>query len=399
MMPSRVRVERWSAWARFWRKPVSRHASRVLAVIVAVAIAAPLVASSKPLVWHTSKCGWSSPWLVSLFDRTVYESSVDIAFNVALFPGVLFLAAAWLLRQLRRWRGMVPDRRWTLALFAAWSIVVIALVASSDSRPSHHYPAHEAQLRSEGVEVIALYPPLPYSYRRTNLAEVGLSPSFRHPLGTDNSGRDVLTRLVYGTRISLTVGVLAVVIYVVIGTLLGAVAGFYGGWVDAVIQRVIEVVLSIPSLFIVLTVAAFIERRSVLDIMLIIAAVRWTTPARLVRAEVLRLRNLEFVTAARALGFSERSIVWRHVLPNALGPLWVTATFGVAAAILIESAISFLGLGDMSAPSWGQILSVGHSTGSWTLILAPGFAIFVTVSVLNLVGEGLRDALDPRLRS
>lgn len=398
MMLSRLRFDRWSAGVRFWRKPVSRYAARVLAAIVAIAIAAPLVASSKPLFWYTPQHGWSSPWLVSLFDRTVYESSVDLAFNAALFPGVLFLVVAWLLRPLRRWRGMEHDRRCTLGLGVAWFIVALVLVVSSGSRPSRHYPAQDARLRSEGVEVVSVYPPLAYSYRRTNLAEVGLSPSLRHPLGTDNSGRDVLTRLVYGTRISLTVGVLAVFVYVAIGTLLGAVAGFYGGWIDMVIQRAIEVVLSIPSLFLVLTVAAFIERRSVLDIMLIIAAVRWTTPAKLVRAEVLRLRDLEFVTAARALGFSERRIIWQHVLPNALGPLWVTATFGVAAAILIESAISFLGLGDLSAPSWGQILSVGHSTGSWTLILAPGFAIFVTVAMLNLVGEGLRDALDPRLR-
>ncbi|MEL6545063.1 MAG: ABC transporter permease, partial [Myxococcota bacterium] len=223
--------------------------------------------------------------------------------------------------------------------------------------------------------------------------------SRHHLLGTDNAGRDVLTRLLYGTRISITVGIFAVALYVVLGTALGALAGYFGGWVDLVIQRTIEVVLSIPSLFLILTVAAFIEDRSIFHIMAIIAAVRWTTPARLVRAEFLRLKNLEFVTAAKASGFPESAIIFRHILPNAIGPVLVSATFGVAAAILIESTMSFLGLGDITVPSWGQILSTGRSTGMWTLILAPGFAIFFTVSVLNLLGDGLRDALDPKLRS
>jgi peptide/nickel transport system permease protein len=147
-----------------------------------------------------------------------------------------------------------------------------------------------------------------------------------------------------------------------------------------------------------LTVASFIEERSIFHIMVIIAAVAWTSPARLVRAEFLRMRNLDFVSAARAVGYRERRIIFQEILPNALAPVLVAATFGVARAILIESTMSFLGLGDITVPSWGQILNTGRTTGIWTLILAPGFAIFVTVSLLNLVGEGVRDALDPKLR-
>ena len=156
--------------------------------------------------------------------------------------------------------------------------------------------------------------------------------------------------------------------------------------------------MSIPAVFLVLTVAAFIEHRSIFHIVLVIAAVSWTTPARLVRAEFLRLRNLDFVVAARASGFGEAAIIVKHILPNALGPVLVSATFGIASAILIEATMSFLGLSDVTAPSWGQILNAGRTSGRWLLILAPGMAIFVTVGLLNMVGEGLRDALDPSLR-
>jgi ABC-type spermidine/putrescine transport system permease subunit II len=179
---------------------------------------------------------------------------------------------------------------------------------------------------------------------------------------------------------------------------LGALAGYFGGRVDLLIQRLIEVVICIPSLFLILSVAAFIEDRSIFHIMVIIAAVAWTTPARLVRAEFLRHRNLDFVAAARAIGYPQHTIIFAEILPNTLGPVLVSATFGVASAILTESTMSFLGLGDITVPSWGQMLNAGRTTSEWTLILAPGFAIFVTVSLLNLVGDGFRDAIDPKLR-
>ena len=164
------------------------------------------------------------------------------------------------------------------------------------------------------------------------------------------------------------------------------------------ILRAIEVMISIPSIFLILALAAFVENRSIFHIMLIISAVAWTQTARLVRGEFLRLRNLDFVMAARAAGYREATIIFQEILPNALGPVLVNAAFGVASAILVESTISFLGLGDITVPSWGQILNAGRTTGIWPLILAPGLAIFTTVSLLNLVGEGVRDAMDPKLR-
>ena len=217
-------------------------------------------------------------------------------------------------------------------------------------------------------------------------------------MGVDQSTRDVAVRMLYGTRIALSIGVIAVAIYVSIGIIIGSIAGFFGGFVDLAVVRFIEIFMSIPGLFVILTVLAFIDQPSIFHIMAVIGLLRWTGVARLVRGEFLRLRNLDFVSSAIALGFPTRRIIFQHILPNALGPVLVNATFGVASAILIESSLSFLGLGDVSVPSWGQTLSEGYATNAWHLILIPGFAIFLTISLLNLVGEGFRDALDPKMR-
>jgi peptide/nickel transport system permease protein len=390
-------------WTQFRKRWLPYGSLLGVVGLLFLAIYAPLLASNKPFLWKVEGAGWESPWLKALYDRNFYESSVDLFFNTLLFPGTLLaLPVLWIwVRSLalpRKSRARIRRRALGIST-ALWLLTLIFMLVSPSQAPKKVYPRMQEQLESQGQRVTAIYPPLPYSFRDFELDEVRQGISRAHLLGTDNSGRDVLTRLIFGTRISLTVGVFAVMIYIVIGTIIGAIAGYYGGRVDAVILRIIEVFLSIPSLFLILTLAAFIEKRSIFHIMAIIAFVRWTTPARLVRAEFLRLRNLDFVTAARAAGFTERAIIFKHVLPNAIGPVLVSATFGVAAAILIESTMSFLGLGDITVPSWGQILSTGRTTGMWTLILAPGFAIFWTVSLLNLVGEGFRDALDPKLRT
>ena len=205
--------------------------------------------------------------------------------------------------------------------------------------------------------------------------------------------------MLYGTRISLTIGVVAVSIYVFIGVVLGAVAGYFGGWIDSWISRAIEVMICFPSFFLILTLAALIEERSIFHVMVIIGITSWTGVARLVRAEFLKHRELEYAQAALALGIPRYRIIFGHILPNAISPVLVTATFGVASAILVESSLSFLGIGDPSAPSWGETLNAGRNEQKLWLILAPGFAIFFVVSVFNLVGEGLRDALDPKLRT
>jgi len=389
-------------WGQFTKRKMAMASMWGLVALLLLAVYTPILASNKPFIWHTVADGWSSPWLSSLFDRNFYENSVDIFFNTLLVFGTLVsIPVLWVFHSTKRLprRDRQPRRRRALQIAVGVFVVAFAGVeAFPQQAPKTVYPKIEQALEAKGEAVTAVYAPLPYSFRDGELTEVRKPASVAHPLGTDNAGRDVLTRLIYGTRISLTVGVFAVALYVTFGTIVGAIAGFYGGRIDMAIQRVIEVVICIPSLFLILTVASFIEERSIFHIMVIIAAVAWTSPARLVRAEFLRMRNLDFVSAARAVGYRERRIIFQEILPNALAPVLVAATFGVARAILVESTMSFLGLGDITVPSWGQILNTGRTTGIWTLILAPGFAIFLTVSLLNLVGEGVRDALDPKLR-
>ncbi len=218
-----------------------------------------------------------------------------------------------------------------------------------------------------------------------------------HLLGTDTLGRDVLARILYGARVSLTIGVIAVAIYCTIGAILGSLMGYFGGWVDMLLMRLVEIMMCFPRLpFILIIVAIF--GKSIFLIMVAIGLVGWAGVARLIRGQFFTERSLDYVVAAKSLGLPESRIVFKHVLPNAIHPMFVTATFGVAAAILVESGLAFLGLGDPNVPSWGQMLLKGRETMSMWLILSPGIAIFITVTALNLVGEGLRDALDPKLR-
>jgi len=225
-------------------------------------------------------------------------------------------------------------------------------------------------------------------------------PSIEHRtlLGTDNNGRDVFTRLLYGTRISLTIGIIAVSIYVTIGIFLGSLAGYFGGKMDLFIMFLLQVMLCIPTFFLLLTIIALFDTRSVFMIMIAIGVTGWTGVTRLVRGEFFRQRSIEYVAAAKCLGIPERRIIFGHILKNSVGPVLVSVAFGIAGAILAESFLSFIGLGDTNAPSWGQILAEGRTHRKNWLIFSPGIAIFFVVTILNLVGEGLRDALDPKLR-
>lgn len=223
-------------------------------------------------------------------------------------------------------------------------------------------------------------------------------PGLEHLLGTDSLGRDVLSRLIWGAQISLKVGFVAVGLATVIGLFLGATAGYYGGFIDSVIMRFCDLMLCFPSMFLILAVIALLEP-SVWNVMIVIGLTSWMGVARLVRAEFISLKNRDFTLAARALGASDLRIILRHLLPNAMAPVLVSATLGVAGAILIESALSFLGLGvQPPTATWGAMLADGkdYLSRAWWLSLYPGLAILVTVLSYNLVGEGLRDALDPR---
>ncbi len=245
-----------------------------------------------------------------------------------------------------------------------------------------------------------LRPLIPYSYERSDLLNRLQPPTSEHWLGTDDRGRDVLSRLIWGTRISMSVGFVAVGISLAIGIVLGALAGYYRRWVDVLVLRIIEVMLCFPTFILILALIAFLPP-SIWNIMVAIGVTSWTGVARLVRGEFLKLRESDFVTAARATGLRDSRVIFRHILPNALAPVFVTATFGVAGAILTESALSFLGFGvPPPDPSWGEVLSQSkrYVDFAWWLVTFPGLAIFVTVTAFNLVGDGLRDAMDPRLR-
>jgi len=253
-----------------------------------------------------------------------------------------------------------------------------------------------------GLFAVALLAPwlAPYDPNLINLKQVLMEPSAAHLLGTDTLGRDVLSRIIYGARISLLVGFVAVGIATLIGLVVGALAGYYGGLVEAALMRLVDLMLCFPVFFLILAVIAVLGP-SIWNIMVVIGVTGWMGVARLVRAEFLSLREREFVAAARALGASDARIILRHLLPNSLTPVMVSATLGIAGAIIVESSLSFLGLGvQPPTPSWGNILTMGKDNIeiAWWLSVFPGLAILVTVMSYNLLGEGIREAIDPRLR-
>lgn len=263
-----------------------------------------------------------------------------------------------------------------LTIFGGIIILVLSIVAVSASLIAPHDP----------IEI--------------NIKKAILAPSPAHPMGTDQLGRDVFSRMIYGARISLSIGIVAVGIAALIGIVLGSIAGYYGGRIDSVIMRFVDIMLCFPSFFLILAVVAIIGP-SIYNIMIVIGLTSWMGMTRLIRAEVLSLKEREYVLAAKALGMSNARIIITHLVPNGIGPVLVSFVLGVAAAVLVEAALSFLGLGvQPPTPSWGNILMEGKATlgVAWWLILYPGFAILITVLAFNLLGEGIRDYLNPRIR-
>jgi len=253
---------------------------------------------------------------------------------------------------------------------------------------------------------VIVAPLSPYDPETSNVTENFQSPSWQHPMGTDALGRDMLTRVLYGGRISLTVGLMVVAITLTLGVSVGAVAGYLGGTVDNILMRITDSALTLPSLLVLILLSAILRevelpifsRSSVLTIAVIIGLLSWMTFARLVRATILTLRELDFVTASRSLGASDVRIIIKHILPNAIGPIIVEATLELGYAIIEESGLSFLGFGiQPPTPSWGNLLSNAQENFvkyPW-LAIFPGLMIFITIISVNYIGDGLRDALDP----
>ncbi len=243
---------------------------------------------------------------------------------------------------------------------------------------------------------VTRYPPTKIQSGQTRAA-----PSREHILGGDVAGRDIWSRVVYGGRVSLSVGLVAVSISIAIALILGSLSGYYGGAVDMIIMRITDIMMVFPSLILIMTVVAVLGP-SIYNVMAVIGFIGWTSSARLVRGQILSVREWDFVMAARCLGVQDQRIMFRHILPHVLGPLLVAATFGVASAILTEAGLSFLGLGVLPpTPSWGNMLNGAQSIfileRMWWIWLPPGLAILLTVLAINFVGDGLRDALDPHM--
>lgn len=317
---------------------------------------------------------------------------LDHLIAAVTLAGGLLIVWSWSMRDIGRISPETHDgiSQWDLAVraFRKNRIAVVGLIAIAC------------------LYLIALIAPLisPYNpvVQGPLVTHRFLAPNGEFPLGTDRFARDVFSRVLYGARVSLSIGFVAVGISVTIGTLLGAISGFMGGKVDAVIMRFVDMVIAFPRLVLLITIIALFERSSIFLIIAVLGLTQWPGTARIVRGEALSLRERDFIQAARALGFTRLRIILRHVIPNTMAPVIVAATLGIGNVIVLEAGLSFLGLGlQPPTPSWGSMVASGRGTllTAWWISTFPGLAIVITVVAFNLVGDGLRDALDPRLRS
>ncbi len=350
--PPRPRGFWAEAWSRYRRMPLALAALVFVGFLAAVALFAPAIAGTKPVVCR--------------YKGTIYFPCLAY-FDRTLEP-VIFAKD--------RFRGTYPANL-TEKDPESWAVWPLVFQDPYRSVRDNEWPGEPANpARDQGV------------------------PSRRNLFGTDQYGVDVFAKMVHGTTVALLVGFVSMGLAGTIGITVGATAGYFGGWVDMLASRLIEVVMCIPTLVLILALVAFVEKPSIWKTMAIIGLTGWTGIARLARAEFLRLRSSEFVMAARAAGAGPLRIMLRHILPNALAPVLVPITFGIASAILIESSLSFLGFGPPPpSVSWGSLLNDARSNlQMWWLVVFPGVAIFLTVLSYNLVGEGLQEATDPRLR-
>jgi peptide/nickel transport system permease protein len=340
------------AWRRYRRRPLAMAALSFVAGLGLVAVLAPAIAGTKPILCRY-KGRLYAPCL-AYFDRRL---------EPAVFARDKF-------------RGTYPRNlaEKDPASWAIWPLVFQDPYRSVRNDDWPGLPANPAQ--DEG------------------------RPSRRNLFGTDQAGVDVFAKMVHGTTVALLVGFVSMGIAGAIGIVVGALGGYFGGWVDTVTSRATEIVMCIPSLVLILAIIAILEKPTIWHTMAIIGATGWTGIARLTRGEFLRLKETEFVMAARAAGAGPVRIMLRHILPNALAPVLVPITFGIAAAILVESSLSFLGFGPPPpTASWGAVLNEARGNlAMWWLVVFPGVAIFLTVLAYNLIGEGLQEATDPRLR-
>ena len=387
IMDSRQQAQRSKPWSRqVLSALLKRHSARLgllwIGILVVIATFSPFLASSHPIYMVVDGKA-SSPLLAHM-------SAQDWVWLAAfVFTLILVKWSRPFWQKLLIWLGLV---------------LVSALVANAVvSPPMLVIYEQYREMQANGQIEKVIYAPIPYSakdylrdYSNTGV-EAPLEAAERtHWLGTDENGADVASRMIHASRIALGIGFIATGIALLIGTIIGGLMGYFSGIVDIIGMRLVEIFEAIPTLFLLLSFVAFFGR-SIYMMMVIIGITAWSGYARYVRAEFLKLRQQDFVQAAVACGLPLRSILFRHMLPNGLAPLLVATSFGVASAILAEATLSFLGLGLIDDPSWGQLLNqaVQSSTFNWWLAVFPGGAIFMTVFAYNLLGEALRDAVDP----
>ncbi|MEY3205753.1 MAG: Inner rane transporter permease protein YejE [Planctomycetota bacterium] len=340
------------AWRRYRRRPLAMAALAFVGLLVLVAALAPAIAGTKPVLCR--------------YKGRLYAPCLGY-FNRQWEPAIFTKD---------RFRGTYPQNLKDKDP-ESWAIWPLVFQDPFRTVRENEWPGRpENPAKDEGRP------------SRTNL------------FGTDQAGVDVFAKMVHGTTVALLVGFVSMGIAGTIGILVGAIGGYFGGWVDTLTSRVTEIVMCIPTLVLILAIIAILEKPTIWHTMAIIGATGWTGIARLTRGEFLRLKNAEFVMAARAAGAGPLRIMLRHILPNALAPILVPITFGIASAILVESSLSFLGFGPPPpSASWGSVLNDARSNLSmWWLVFFPGVAIFLTVLAYNLIGEGLQEATDPRLR-
>lgn len=346
-------------------------------------IFAPFLASSHPILLK-QEGKWSSPMLEHL-------TFVDVSLVLLFFLGLVLIFL----------RSISSRIRWLMWVVLGCVVVGVSYLTVSPPKVVWLPKYRVAEANGQVEYVLRTLVPYSPTDRFSDLKEPtqNLPPGRHHWLGTTPNGEDVLSRMMHASRIAVSIGFVSTGIAFVIGILVGALMGYFSGWVDIIGMRLIEIFEAIPTLFLLITLVA-LYGRDLYMMMVIIGLTGWTGNARFMRAEYLRLRKMDFVQAAVALGLPLRSILFRHMLPNGMTPVLISASFGVASAILAESTLSFLGLGLIDQASWGQMLDQARGVGTdfyWWMAVFPGAAIFLTVFAYNMIGESLRDALDPRL--
>jgi len=364
-------------WRRFCSDSFARNGLRVVVVLFILAALAPFLANGHAIVRVAD----------GQITFPVFRSLEPIEWRFLLYVPLAGMAYIF-----RRPLSRHPRR----GLVVGGSFIVLVEIFLHLTHPIND-PSNDR----DSAASFRILPLVHYSPIETTPDQFS-PPSWQHPCGTDSTGRDIAARMLHGARISLSIGFVSQGIALLIGVTMGSVAGYYRGWTDIGICRFIEIMDCFPTLLLILVVISFTgSQNNMFCIMAVIGVTNWTGAARLVRGEFLRLSAQPFTLAAKAVGASDLRIILRHLLPNSLGPILIVGTFGVASAILLESSLSFLGFGMQApTPSWGDILSESrrYIDFAWWLAFFPGLAILVTIMSYNFVGEGLRDAVDPRLR-